>query len=400
MAARPATRAGSVTDQDQNQNTHVTQIRTRSQLALPEFNVDYDRSPLKNAREALRRANARYGLSGAKGGSSSAGGDGDVDTKMAEVMARSKTGTSSNPFRKIAMEKVGEQKDTKVDEATPAVTTITEENKESSRITSQRRGSNPFDFTADPTDEHPKHPKRPRSPSFDDPCSPSQGGSEAQAGGNMDTDQPPARAPRPHAVEMRTNASASTDSDPATTDTTPSSEFNPKRAKLGGQATLHSFFSRPSVQSKSTASKTVQPLSSSPRRIFSKAQSSDVQDDSSTSMTICPKTPTVKELQAIKSLDLRTVTPSPKKRPLQIGLGTPGAKTPLRARSFSVGSALARGHSSATTEDGHESVGEIKEVKRAASVCLDAPPRPSKYVHDAFFRNLAKKKLQCRNHLD
>ncbi|KAL5531907.1 hypothetical protein ACEPAF_5470 [Sanghuangporus sanghuang] len=374
-------------NQDQNQNAKTNHIRTRSQLLLPDLNVDYDRSPLKNAREALRRANARFGqLNGSRAGSSNTGSDGDVDPKMEEILARSKAGSSSNPFRRAAAEDVDDvMRALKTDETTTEPTTaMTADNKESSRTTLQRRPSNPFDFTTETVDDHPKHPKRPRSSSFDEPGPPSSIGSEAKAGGSVTCDRPSSKSPLLHSQELNSNGLAAEPgvSLPESESTSIANcESNPKRAKVGGQATLDAFFPRPSSQSKSAVFKPVQPSTIMARRIFSEAASSSSQSDSSSSTpvqnpeptigeqaSVFPKTPTVKELQAIRTLDLRTVTPSPKKRALQIGLGTPGAKTPMKARAFTAGAAPALDCSDAIKIDGTTTAVETKEEsKRAAS---------------------------------
>ncbi|KAL5504576.1 hypothetical protein ACEPAH_7237 [Sanghuangporus vaninii] len=374
-------------NQDQNQNARTNHIRTRSQLPLPDLNVDYDRSPLKNAREALRRANARFGqLNGSRAGSSNTDSDGDVDPKMEEVLARSKAGSSSNPFRRAAAEDVDDvMRALKTDQTTTEPTTaMTVDSKESSRTTLQRRPSNPFEFSTETVDYHPKHPKRPRSSSFDEPGPPSPSGSEAKAGSNVTCDRPSSKSPLLHSQELNSNGFAA---EPGVSLSESEStsiagcEFNTKRAKLGGQATLDAFFPRPSSQSKSAVFKPVQPSSITARRIFSEAVSSSSQSDSSSSTpvqnpkptireqaSVFPKTPTVKELQAIRTLDLRTVTPSPKKRALQIGLGTPAAKMPMKARAFTAGAALALDHSDAIKIDGTTTAVEIKEEnKRAAN---------------------------------
>ncbi|KAL5483280.1 hypothetical protein ACEPAI_8510 [Sanghuangporus weigelae] len=374
-------------NQDQNQNAKTNHIRTRSQLPLPELNVDYDRSPLKNAREALRRANARFGqLNGSRAGSSNTGSDGDVDTKMEEILARSKSGSTSNPFRRAAVENVNDiLKVMKTDEPTTEPTTaMTTDNKESMRTTLQRRPSNPFDLITEMVDDHPKHPKRPRSSSFDEPRPPSPSGSDAKAGGSVTCDRPSSKSPLLPSHGLNSNGLAAesgvSSSEPESASIA-SSETNTKRAKLGGQVTLDAFFPRPSSQSKSAVSKPAQPSNTVTRRIFSGTASSSFQFDSSSSTpvqnpkltigeqaSVFPKTPTVKELQAIRTLDLRTVTPSPKKRALQIGLGTPGAKMPMKARAFSAGATLALDHSDAIKEDETTTTAERKERnKRAAS---------------------------------
>ncbi|KAL5521315.1 hypothetical protein ACEPAG_9239 [Sanghuangporus baumii] len=371
-------------NQDQNQNVKTNHIRTRSQLPLPELNVDYDRSPLKNAREALRRANARFGqLNGSTAGSSNIGSDGDVDTKMEEILARSKASSSSNPFRRAAAENVDDVlKVMKTDESTTEPTTaMTADTKESSRTTLQRRPSNPLDFITETADDHPKHPKRRRSSSFDEPGSPSPSRSEAKAGGSVTYDQPSSKSPLLHSHDLNSNGLAAEPGVSSLESESTSIESNPKRTKLGGQVTLDAFFPRPSSQSQSAVFKPTQPSTTAACRTFSKAASSSSQSDSSSSTpvqnpkptigeqaSVFPKTPTVKELQAIRTLNLRTVTPSPKKRALHIGLGTPGAKMTMKARAFSAGATLALDHSDSIKEKETTTTIEFEEKnKRTAS---------------------------------
>lgn len=376
--AAPAQRG---TTQNRNQNHKRS---TRSQVALPSFSVDYDRSPLKHARDAVRRANVRFSPSPSpvesdshkdENGGGSGSGKGGADTKMADILARVGTETTLFAHTERGDDVHGQEDKEEV------VMDDAEENDQPVEDAESTR--DPFDFNSD----HPKHPKRARSASFDDVPPPSFSETNSRPDGVA-----PSASSQPPPTEIDTVAQFKTQPSASTPDTNPPANgaSNSKRAKVSKQNTLHAFFARtpnpPSSSSSSATQKPVLPNSTTPRRIFSEASTSTPPPPSQgirNKVGEIPATPTIQQLRAIPTLDLRTLTPSPRKRALGLGHGAPGAasasasgneaRSPMKGREVSSGAALLVDRSEDAGGDaghGQPSCVEKTDEKRATSVCV------------------------------
>lgn len=297
LNASPATHCYAMSSRDNQTTQYITNKRTRSQLQLPTCNIAFTRSPLRDARDALRRANTQQksGLGHSMLNLDDISGtesDASCDVKAAGVDDRSehvRDGTSVNDETAV----VGSDPDME-DEMHSSQSKDLQHDTADSSIGS----SSYLDQKA--------LPKRSRSPAFDEVF-----------------DSPSSQA----RISKDSNAM--------------------KKQRLASgkdvRGPLDAFFSRQcSSRTKLDGSRTdaapSTPLiqSGGMRRVVSDGQglvlpSSSRAQGTSTALPI-PPTPTIKELKAIPTLDLQTMTPSPRKRSTDAGPPqTPG--TGLRAVS-------------------------------------------------------------------
>ncbi|THH06973.1 hypothetical protein EW145_g3706 [Phellinidium pouzarii] len=265
--------------------------RTRSQLQLPVFSVELARSPLKDARDARRKASIQHKSS--LGLSDSREHD-DCRRVEKDGKAEADGHTSLDEFRSEE----------------PSVCMDTQPSVEDEILLSPRKQkptSNP-DANTDPIKS-----KRTRSPTFDDVFgeldkmelimkrpSPVLNRNTSKKLKLQDRDSEQSTHGPLDAFFLRQPAKRSKESVPSSRSTSEFDAHSSSSSALGTGQGMRRIFSESSA---------APPSSLDPQSIFHRPLGS--------------ATPSIKQLKSIPTLDLRTMTPSPRKPTLDVELGTP-----------------------------------------------------------------------------
>ncbi|KAI5118962.1 hypothetical protein M0805_009373 [Coniferiporia weirii] len=336
--------------QQSGQQQQQPHKRTRSQLQLPVLSIEFARSPLKDAREARRKANIVH------------------KSPLTLSNTRVDDGRDGIEGEKDGMEETRHISGDELPPEEPSLCMDTQSSIEDEILLSPSKSKSTSSNARQETIpvSKPVRSKRSRSPSFEDVF------------GNADGNEPDA-----------TRFGSSLDGSTSKRTKLRSSQSAPTQ---GTRGPLDAFFSRqPAKQSKESRPKyesppeqIAHPLSASTmnsslgtRRIFSGGVGASPLPPSDplamVSKPVVPATPTIKQLKSLPMLDLRTMTPSPikSKAGLGVGKGTPFVS---RLRAVSEGTSIRFQHVDCT-EDG-ENNGEGRSIETKEEVQLEAKDIP------------------------
>lgn len=303
--------------------------RTRSQQQLTSLDIEYTRSPLKSARDALRRANARTSppaTSSLKYDVTEEGKGEDVEGNEENRPCGSPRLGGGKKMKERGEEHgMGDQSDPASPDLHAADSRPDDSSKQnmlkrSRSPSSERAKRNPFDFSGLSNSE-----------------SGSNGGQATQTKETLTVLQAGLETKRPKLTD----------------------------GGNGKQATLHNFFVKANT-SKDSASGRSSSNQHEPNATASTSTPKALQALTSNSPSIMVHaTPTINQLRAMPTLDLRTMTPSPRKPSLQLHRSIP---SPHKQRSVSLGSALKEVSAPSIPEEDMEEVSSSSRLTTTEKV--------------------------------